>query len=145
MTYGNLGELGKQAENRKKAVHGRANVPPSRVGASLKSVALPTLEAPLTEHVAIGPAETEAAVKPASVVGSGLVKTTMHIGEAEDAFLDSVHSTARLARPKVDASRSAVVRLAISRLAQQMTTDEIVAELRGSGAQTSPAGGRPRR
>lgn len=69
-----------------------------------------------------------------------LVKTTMHLGPDEDAFLEDVRFAGRRATPKVDASRSAVARLAIARLAEQMSANEIVAELQRRARKTSGTG-----
>lgn len=58
-----------------------------------------------------------------------LTKVSIYLDEHADAFLESVRATARTAEPRVDATRSAVVRLALTRMAQQLSADEVVAQL----------------
>lgn len=59
----------------------------------------------------------------------GLVRATIHFGAAQDRFLNTVAHAGRMNTPKVDASRSAVTRLAIERLEREMSAEQIVAEL----------------
>lgn len=127
----------------------RTGIPPSRVGAP-SVLAVPRAVNPPAAATRNPPttAESVVAAAPASsapTIPTGrpepLVKTTVHLAEAEDEFLNLVSYTGKQARPRVDASRSAIVRLAISQLAESKTPPEIVAELR----RRSPAGpGRPR-
>jgi hypothetical protein len=112
----------------------RQGIPPSRTGARTDLVAVP----PTT------PAERPMAPpKSAPVEFDELVKTTIHLGKADDALLNLVSFTGKQSTPKVDASRSAVVRLALRRLAEAMTPEEIVGELRRKAPKTG-APGRPR-
>ncbi|WP_205874389.1 hypothetical protein [Mycobacterium camsae] len=63
-----------------------------------------------------------------------LTKVSIYLDEPADAFLESVRTAARFAKPRVDATRSAVVRLALTRLAQQLHPSDLVAELQRKAA-----------
>lgn len=140
-----LGELDVMANNARTK---RQGVPPSRVGARLNRPALAPAESPPdpSDAPAAAKAAPRASKTPAGPVRATepvvepLVKTTMHLGPAEDAFLENVRYAGRSARPKVDASRSAVARLAIARLAEQMEPAEIVAELQRRAAPSNAPG-----
>jgi hypothetical protein len=126
---------------------------PSRNRPASKPVTVSDKSGAADEDVAEVPAEpprrpvgdrpSKRAPASASVIIDELVKTTIHFGSEEDRFLDEVNFAGKRARPKVDASRSAVARLALRRLAEQMTSDEIVDELRRR-APTATATGRKR-
>lgn len=121
----------------------RQGIPPSRTGARTDIVVFPP--AAVDERPAAppnAPTAVEAAPQSATVEVNDLVKTTIHLGKANDDLLNLVSFTGKQSTPKVDASRSAVVRLAIRHLAEAMTPEEIVEELR----RTAPADkiGRPR-
>jgi hypothetical protein len=59
---------------------------------------------------------------------------SIYLDDTTDASLETVRAAARATKPRVDATRSAVVRLALNRLAEQLTPAEIVAELQRSAA-----------
>jgi hypothetical protein len=59
---------------------------------------------------------------------------SIYLDDTADAYLETVRAAARATKPRVDATRSAVVRLALNRLAEQFTPAEIVAELQRSAA-----------
>lgn len=63
-----------------------------------------------------------------------LAKVSIYLDEHADAYLETVRTTARSAKPRVDATRSAVVRLALNRLAEQLRPADVVAELQRSAA-----------
>lgn len=68
-----------------------------------------------------------------------LTKVSIYLDEPTDAFLETIRTAARFAKPRVDATRSAVVRLALYRLAQQLHPSDLVAELqRKAAAHTGP-------
>lgn len=137
------------------------SIPPSRTGARAAAVTIakPALEPPSVdlrtsddESPALAPEPTPirqkkpgAASKPAPAATEQLLRTTMFLGPSEDNFLESIRSIGRRSTPKVDATRSAVARLAISRLEEQLSAEEIIAELAKSSTSSSPGGGRPRR
>ncbi|OKH66469.1 hypothetical protein EB73_20015 [Mycobacterium sp. SWH-M3] len=79
-----------------------------------------------------------AATPPAS--GTDLTKVSIYLDDTTDASLETVRAAARATKPRVDATRSAVVRLALTRLAEQLTPAEIVAELQRSAATHSGPG-----
>ncbi len=59
-----------------------------------------------------------------SVLGPG-VKVTLYVDRDTDDFMEHGRVEGLTARPKVDVSRSAVVRLALRRLMQEMTPAEV--------------------
>ena len=83
--------------------------------------------------------------KPAGVEPEQLLRATIFLEPREDAFLESIRFAGRQRTPRVDTTRSAVARLAISRLEDQLSADEIIAELAKRTLPSSAEGGRPRR
>lgn len=75
---------------------------------------------------------------------TALIRSTIYLGDADDAWLQEISSIGRGRRPKVDASRSAVVRLALDRLRAQMTQDQVVALLSARAEASVQAVGRKR-
>ncbi|ASQ85808.1 hypothetical protein CE197_09265 [Mycobacterium intracellulare subsp. chimaera] len=85
----------------------------------------------------VQPAETPAQTTAASV--TDLAKVSLYLDEFTDTYLETVRATARTARPRVDATRSAVVRLALTRLADQLNPAQVVNELqRNAATHTGP-------
>lgn len=118
----------------------RQGIPPSRTGARTDLVALPPKDdAPVTPPA---PASQPVSRAAATVVND-LMKTTIHLGKTDDTLLNLINYTGKQSTPKVDASRSAVVRLALRHLTQAMTPEQIVEELRLKSSQTNSVG-RPR-
>lgn len=76
--------------------------------------------------------------KPAKVAPS-----TIYFDHETDDWLENVCAIGRQGRPKVD-SRSGFVRLAVRLLAQTMTPEEAVAELRRNAGSSTSHTGRPR-
>lgn len=74
-----------------------------------------------------------------------LIRSTIHVDAAADRFLEDVRSVGRQRSPRVDASRSAIVRLAVERLAEQLAPDQVVDELATRGVIPGSGIGRPRR
>lgn len=75
---------------------------------------------------------------------SALVRSTIYLGEMDDTWLQEISSLGRGRRPKVDASRSAVARLALERLRADMTQEEIVALLSARAEASVQSVGRKR-
>lgn len=73
-----------------------------------------------------------------------LYRSTIYFGQAEDRFLEEVRGVARRSKPKVDATRSAVVRLAVKRLLNELSPSQVVEELRPQSPRDSTAPGRKR-
>jgi hypothetical protein len=75
----------------------------------------------------------------AKVSSTDLAKVSIYLDDTTDTYLETVRAAARSTRPRVDATRSAVVRLALTRLAEQLQPTEVVAELqRSAAAHTGP-------
>ncbi len=69
-----------------------------------------------------------------------LTKVSIYLDDPTDTYLETVRGAARTARPRVDATRSAVVRLALNRLAEQLDPTAVVAELQRKAAGHSGPG-----
>lgn len=59
-----------------------------------------------------------------------LSPSTVSLDRRTEEVLEAVRTAGRFADPKVDANRSATIRLAVARLAEQMTPEQIADELR---------------
>lgn len=96
----------------------------------------------------VAPRATPAAAATAARGGGGevepLTRATIYLDAHGDAYLEQVNSAGRTSRPKVDGSRSAVVRLALQRLEEQMTPHQVVDELRNRAAASTQHAGRKR-
>lgn len=101
---------------------------------------LPTAPTPLrATKTADGPRGA-----PMAASGPDLVyRRSVFLAPVDDAFLEAVYEAGRFdPKGRFDASKSAVVRLALSRLAADMAPAEIVKELRRRAPK--PTSGRPR-
>ncbi|GAT06502.1 Uncharacterised protein [Mycobacteroides abscessus subsp. massiliense] len=122
---------------RSKSTTSRRTIPPPRHQPRRTPVDMPAAE-PSPAAVSEQPkaqrpaAPASAATPPAS--GTDLTKVSIYLDDTADASLEAVRAAARATKPRVDATRSAVVRLALNRLAEQLTPAEIVAELQRSAA-----------
>lgn len=119
----------------------RQGIPPSRTGARTDLVAAQPSAAEDPGSSPSVPEPITALTPSATVEIDPLVKTTIHLGRTDDALLNMVSFTGKQASPKVEVSRSAVVRLALRRLAEAMTPEEIVEAV----SHTAPAPGSPGR
>lgn len=90
------------------------------------------LAAPGQRPPIAGPPMQPPPVRPAPP--TDLTKVSIYLDEPTDAFLETVRTAARFAKPRVDATRSAVVRLALNRLAEQLHPSDLVAELQRKAA-----------
>lgn len=128
---------------RSKSTTSRRTIPPPRHQPRRTPVDMPAAPAPATtseppKAQPATPAPTAATPPPAS--GTDLTKVSIYLDDTTDASLETVRAAARATKPRVDATRSAVVRLALNRLAEQLTPAEIVAELQRSAATHSGPG-----
>lgn len=127
---------------RSKSTTSRRTIPPPRHQPRRTPVDMPAAPSPaaVSEPSKAQPqaAPVTAATPPAS--GTDLTKVSIYLDDTTDASLETVRAAARATKPRVDATRSAVVRLALTRLAEQLTPAEIVAELRRSAAAHSGPG-----
>jgi hypothetical protein len=100
--------------------------------------AVPAAEAPKTAET-VGAADTEPFPPASRAPGVGApVKVTLYVDRESDEFMEAARVEGLVARPKVDISRSAVVRLALRRLMSEMSAAEVKAvleqqEVRSSG------------
>ena len=127
---------------RSKSTTSRRTIPPPRHQPRRTPVDMPAAASPaaVSEPPKAQPpaAPVSAATPPAS--GTDLTKVSIYLDDTTDASLEAVRAAARATKPRVDATRSAVVRLALTRLAEQLTPAEIVAELQRSAATHSGPG-----
>lgn len=122
----------------------RRTVPPPRHPPRQTPVPMPEPappippEAPTPEAIARDPNPMPAS-QPSTGGGSELAKVSIYLDEHTDAYLETVRAAARTTKPRVDATRSAVVRLALNRLADQLSPADVVAELqRNAAGHTGP-------
>lgn len=127
---------------RSKSTTSRRTIPPPRHQPRRTPVDMPAAPSPaaVSEPPKEQPpaAPVSAATPPTS--GTDLTKVSIYLDDTTDASLEAVRAAARATKPRVDATRSAVVRLALTRLAEQLTPAEIVAELQRSAATHSGPG-----
>ncbi len=151
-----LGELGRQVERQKQMRLDRAvtsppasprlGVGPSMVGNRLKDVSLLAGETPPPPPTArSAPPVRTLKQEPAALVAveEPLDKATIWLSPSDQKFLDEVSHAGHGRSPRVSLSRSAVTRLAITHLAEQMTPEEVVDALTRPTKQNGP--GRKRR
>jgi hypothetical protein len=120
---------------RSKSTTSRRAIPPPRHQPRRTPVDMPAAPSPAAVSE---PPKAQPATPPAS--GTDLTKVSIYLDDTTDASLEAVRAAARATKPRVDATRSAVVRLALTRLAEQLTPAEIVAELQRSAATHSGPG-----
>ena len=127
---------------RQKATGSRRSVPPPRHQPRRTPVAMPeTAKTPTREEASSSATAPAPPQQRAGAAATGeLAKVSVYLDETTDTYLETIRSAARSTRPRVDATRSAVVRLALNRLASQLSTQEVVAELRRSAASHSGPG-----
>lgn len=93
---------------------------------------LPTPPAPLASVAGVpGPVDPPAGDKPPATATAiePPVKMTFYVDQAMDRYLEDVRIQGLTSRPKVDVSRSAVVRLALRRLREEMNPEQVKALL----------------
>ena len=84
-----------------------------------------------------------AAEKPAAAeqaVAEPTIKMSIYLEASDDLYLEEITHAGKTSRPRIAISRSAIVRLALERLAATMTADEIVDQLRKTGEEHQGAG-----
>lgn len=122
---------------RAKTTASRRTLPPPRHQPRRTPVPMPD-PAPPVAPVSAAPLPP-AIDPPASSAANDLTKVSIYLDDPTDSYLETVRAAARTAKPRVDATRSAVVRLALTRLADQLTPGQVVAELqRNAAAHTGP-------
>lgn len=130
-------------ESARSANRGR-RIPPSRNKPREAPVAL--AETPVRETAGGGEAPASPPLRRSQTIEVAEVVTrrSIHLSPTEDSYLEAVFLAGRQdSSGRFDASRSAVVRLALERLAQELTPQQVVAVLRN---RTPVVGvGRPRR
>ncbi|MFT9485721.1 hypothetical protein ACM0BE_25170 [Mycobacteroides abscessus subsp. abscessus] len=113
----------------------KRRVPPPRHQPRQTPVDMPAAPAapPATAAAAAAPNSS----RPAT---TELTKVSIYLDDPTDTYLEIVRGAARTARPRVDATRSAVVRLALNRLAEQLDPAAVVDELQRKAAGHSGPG-----
>lgn len=125
---------------RNKTATSRRAVPPPRHPPRQTPVPMPEPAPPPTPSAVPSPPAVAGGPAPMPAPGgSELAKASIYLDEHTDHYLETVRAAARTTKPRVDATRSAVVRLALNRLADQLTPGEVVAELqRNAAGHTGP-------
>ena len=128
---------------RSKSTTSRRTIPPPRHQPRRTPVDMPAAPSPAAVSEppkAQPPAAPVASTTTPPASGTDLTKVSIYLDDTTDASLEAVRAAASATKPRVDATRSAVVRLALTRLAEQLTPAEIVAELQRSAATHSGPG-----
>lgn len=131
------------AAMRNKTAASRRTLPPPRhqprkTPVQMPDTAPPPSATPPPTSASPAPATRPPAI-PSPPADSDLTKVSIYLDEPADAYLETVRAAARTAKPRVDATRSAVVRFALNRLAEQLDPNDVVAELqRSAAAHTGP-------
>ncbi len=135
---------GLQALNAQRAKASARHTPPPRHGAPTTPPSPPATDRPTTVAPAAPPPAQSATDLSTPPEAEALVRASIYLDQTTDTYLEDVRTAGRRSTPKVDASRSAVVRLALSRLAEQLTPAELVDELRSRADRAAGGPGRKR-
>lgn len=119
---------------RAKSSASRRTMPPPRHQPRRTPVDIPDNASPPAVAPQPPPQAPPAPAPPATAGGTDLTKVSIYLDDTTDAYLETVRAAARATKPRVDATRSAVVRFALNRLAEQLAATEVVAELQRSAA-----------
>lgn len=126
-----LGMLEERRARRSRQIPAPRNPPRS------KPVAVPSLvtQPPEPEEAEPKPAQQGSEPKPAATPAAPepTVKMSIYLEPADDLYLEEIAHAGKTSRPRVALSRSAIVRLALERLGETTTVDEVVRELRRRG------------
>lgn len=134
-----------QLDSKRRQSHRLGSIPPSRhkpretpVAVAAGAATVDAVPAPPT------PVQAPQSVPVSQQAGEDLVhRRSIFLSPVDDAFLESVFETGRFdPAGRFDASKSAVVRLALARLAKDFSAAEVVGELRRNAP--TPTNGRPR-
>lgn len=138
---------------REKARNSARRMPPPRHAPKAATDPPATIPAPVPAE----PEDTSAAKRPqqhppVSIVpglevgepAPPLTRSTIYVNAESDDWLEDVATLGRRSKPRADASRSAVVRLALERLRTDMTPAEVVEQLRARAAAAPNRAGRKR-
>lgn len=119
----------------------RRTLPPPRHQPRQTPVEMPQPPEQTSEEIVVAPpAMPRPAPRPQVDAGTELNKVSIYLDENTDAYLETVRNAGRATKPRTDATRSAVVRLALNRLAAQLAPAEVVAELQRNAATHSGPG-----
>ena len=142
-----LGMLDEKRQRRARSIpapRNPARTTPVQVVELAPEVPAPAEPADVTTAPEKAPARPKAArsarpqVKPE--VQQPTIKMSIYLEASDDVYLENIAHAGKTGTPKVAISRSAIVRLALERLSNTMTTDEIVNELRGRGDEHQGSG-----
>lgn len=86
------------------------------------------------------PAAKEKPAAGESTVQEPTIKMSIYLEASDDLYLEEITHAGKTSRPRIAISRSAIVRLALERLAATMTANEIVDQLRKTGDEHQGAG-----
>jgi hypothetical protein len=118
----------------------RRTLPPPRHQPRQTPVEMPRAPGQPPDEIVAAPPATPPALRPPVDAGTELNKVSIYLDENTDAYLETVRNAGRATKPRTDATRSAVVRLALNRLAAQLAPADVVAELRRNAATHSGPG-----
>lgn len=119
--------------------------PPSAVERAVPSVRpAPSATKASPRRVREAPSKSASPPTEPSGVEDELAKYSIYFDGTADEFLEATRVAGRRLKPKLSISRSSVVRLALERLSDSMSPDEVAAELSRNATVAKLATGRPR-
>lgn len=133
-----LGMLDQQRQRRTRRIPAAKNPPRTQPVA----VPRPTPDRLASPPEAIRPASepTTTPTTATAVATEPTIKMSIYLELDDDLYLETIAHAGKTSRPRVAISRSAIVRLALEKLAATMTVDQIVIELRNRGTQHQGTG-----
>lgn len=138
---GDLDAIAEQRRRRQAAPPNRHGIPESLVGPRPTPVPVPAPEV-RTESRLVAAQPVRAPNEPPSTGpeqrADSLAKYSIYIDARNDDFLETVRTAGR--RGRVDASRSAVVRLALTMLGESLGPNEVAKELARRAPKTTTSG-----
>jgi hypothetical protein len=137
-----LSMLDEKRERRTRNIPSPRN-PPRATPVEVAELIIPTRPtAPEPEPAPARTTESRAAkvTMPEQTVQEPTIKMSIYLEASDDLYLEEITHAGKTSRPRIAISRSAIVRLALGRLAATMTTDDVVAELRKTGDEHQGSG-----
>lgn len=117
----------------------RHPIPPDAAAPAEASSPSPAeLDGGFTEKPPLMPGPTPPAPSPEAT--GATFKVTLYVDRQTDEFMEATRVEGLMSRPKVDVSRSAVVRLALRRLMDEMSTAEVKALLERQAVRSTGPG-----
>jgi hypothetical protein len=105
-------------------------------------VQLAPAEDPAVTEAETGPDQAPAPPTAAQAGSNTLAPSAISLDRKTEELLEAVRTAGRFAEPRIDANRSATIRLAMSLLGEKFTPEEVVDQLRRRTAESKAPGRR---